>query len=146
MAIRPAVPSCDDCSDRDSDLIYEHALARAPLMFRRDCSNTIHTPNGIVHIPCWISPHQRYVNWKRLSVFFDYPVEIRKAIYTTNAIESLNASLRKITKTRRSFTNDEAVMKVLYLALHQASKKWTMPIRNWKPAMAQFEIMYQDRI
>lgn len=58
---------------------------------------------------------------KRLSVFFDYPVEIRKAIYTTNAIESLNASLRKITKTRRSFQNDEAVM-------------------------AQLEIMYQDRI
>jgi transposase-like protein len=85
-------------------------------------------------------------NWERLCVFFDYPVEIRKAIYTTNAIESLNASLRKITKTRRSFPNDEAVMKVLYLALHQASKKWTMPIRNWKPAMAQFEIMYQDRI
>lgn len=85
-------------------------------------------------------------NWERLSVFFEYPVEIRKAIYTTNAIESLNASLRKITKTRRSFPNDEAVMKVLYLALHQASKKWTMPIRNWKPAMAQFEIMYQDRI
>ncbi|TDO53897.1 mutator family transposase [Idiomarina sp. 017G] len=80
-------------------------------------------------------------NWKRLSVFFEYPVEIRKAIYTTNAIESLNASLRKITKTRRSFPNDEAVMNVLYLALHQASKKWTMPIRNWKPAMAQFEIM-----
>jgi|TARA_R100000687_G_scaffold907_1_gene1868 transposase-like protein len=85
-------------------------------------------------------------NWERLSVFFEYPVEIRKAIYTTNAIESLNASLRKITKTRRSFPNDEAVMKVLYLALHQASKKWTMPIRNWKPTMAQFEIMYQDRI
>jgi len=85
-------------------------------------------------------------NWERLSVFFEYPAEIRKAIYTTNAIESLNASLRKITKTRRSFPNDEAVMKVLYLALHQASKKWTMPIRNWKPAMAQFEIMYQERI
>jgi len=85
-------------------------------------------------------------NWERLSVFFDYPVEIRRAIYTTNAIESLNASLRKITKTRRSFPNDDAVMKVLYLALHQASKKWTMPIRNWKPTMAQFEIIYQERI
>lgn len=69
-------------------------------------------------------------NWERLCVFFDYPTEIRKAIYTNNAIESLNASLRKIAKTRRSFPNDEAVMKVLYLALHQASKKWTMPIRN----------------
>src|SRR5690554_2722962 len=66
-------------------------------------------------------------NWERLSVFFDYPVEIRKAIYTTNAIGSLNASLRKITKTRRSFPNDEAVMKVLYLALHQASKSGRCP-------------------
>ena len=80
-------------------------------------------------------------NWERLSVFFDYPPEIRKVIYTTNAIESLNASLRKITKTRRSFPTDDSVMKILYLALHQISKKWTMPIRDWKAAMSQFMIM-----
>ena len=80
-------------------------------------------------------------NWARLSVFFDYPPEIRKVIYTTNAIESLNASLRKITKTRRSFPTDDSVMKILYLALHQISKKWTMPIRDWKAAMSQFMIM-----
>jgi len=85
-------------------------------------------------------------NWARLSVFFDYPSEIRKVIYTTNAIESLNASLRKVTKTRRSFPNDEAVFKILYLAIHQISKKWTMPIRDWKPAMSQFMIMHGDRI
>ncbi len=85
-------------------------------------------------------------NWERLSVFFDYPPEIRKVIYTTNAIESLNASLRKITKTRRSFPTDESVMKILYLALHQISKKWTMPIRDWKAAMSQFMIMYSDRV
>lgn len=85
-------------------------------------------------------------NWERLSVFFDYPPEIRKVIYTTNAIESLNASLRKITKTRRSFPTDDSVMKILYLALHQISKKWTMPIRDWKAAMSQFMIMYSDRI
>jgi len=60
-------------------------------------------------------------------VFYDYPPEIRKVIYSNNAIESLNASLRKITKTRRSFPTDDAVMKVLYLALHQISKKWTTP-------------------
>lgn len=84
-------------------------------------------------------------NWERLSVFFDYPPPIRKVIYTTNAIESLNASLRKVTKTRRSFPNDEAVMKVLYLALHQIAKKWTMPIRDWKQAMSQFMILYGDR-
>lgn len=85
-------------------------------------------------------------NWARLSVFFDYPPEIRKVIYTTNAIESLNASLRKITKTRRSFPTDDSVMKILYLALHQISKKWTMPIRDWKAAMSQFKIMYSDRV
>ena len=85
-------------------------------------------------------------NWERLSVFFDYPPEIRKVIYTTNAIESLNASLRKITKTRRSFPTDDSVMKILYLALHQISKKWTMPIRDWKAAVSQFMIMYSDRV
>lgn len=85
-------------------------------------------------------------NWERLSVFFDYPPEIRKVIYTTNAIESLNASLQKITKTRRSFPTDDSVMKIQYLALHQISKKWTMPIRDWKAAMSQFMIMYSDRV
>ncbi len=85
-------------------------------------------------------------NWARLSVFFDYPPEIRKVIYTTNAIESLNASLRKITTTRRSFPPDDSVMKILYLPLHQISKKWTMPIRDWKAAMSQFMIMNSDRV
>lgn len=85
-------------------------------------------------------------NWTRLSVFFDYPPQIRKVIYTTNAIESLNASLRQVTKTRRSFPNDDSVLKLLYLALHQIAKKWTMPLRDWKPAMTQFIIMYGDRI
>lgn len=85
-------------------------------------------------------------NWERLCVFFDYPPQIRKVIYTTNAIESLNASLRKVTKTRRSFPNDQSVKKVLYLALHQIAKKWTMPIRDWKQAMSQFTILFGDRI
>jgi len=85
-------------------------------------------------------------NWERLSLFFDYPPQIRKVIYTTNAIESLNASLRKVTKTRRSFPTDESVMKILYLALHQISKKWTMPIRDWKQAMSQFMILFGDRV
>jgi len=77
-------------------------------------------------------------------MFFDYSAEIRKTIYIDRAIESLTASLRKIAKTCRSFPYVVAVMKALYLALHQASKKRTRPIRNWKPAMAQFDIMYQD--
>lgn len=85
-------------------------------------------------------------NWAYLSTFYDYPPEIRKIIYTTNAIESLNASLRKVTKRRRSFPTDEAAIKVLYLAILQLSKKWYRPIANWKQAMSQFIIMYGDRV
>ncbi|HHR6132379.1 TPA: transposase, partial [Providencia alcalifaciens] len=66
--------------------------------------------------------------------------------YTTNAIESLNASLRKVTKSRRVFPTDESVLKLLYLALYNISLKWTMPIQNWKPAMTQFMLMYGNRI
>lgn len=85
-------------------------------------------------------------NWTNLSTFFDYPKDIRKVIYTTNAIESLNMSLRKVTKTRGSFPNDDAIFKILYLALRNAAKKWTMPIQNWKAAMNQFSIMFEDRM
>ncbi|EBS5930363.1 IS256 family transposase [Salmonella enterica subsp. enterica serovar Saintpaul] len=85
-------------------------------------------------------------NWERLIVIFDFAPEIRKAIYTTNAIESLNGSLRKVTKTRRVFPTDESVLKLLYLALHNISAKWTMPIQNWKPAMSQFMLMYGERV
>lgn len=70
----------------------------------------------------------------RLTPFFDYPVDIRKVIDTTNAIESVNMSLRKITKTRGSFPTDEAVFKLFYLALNNISQKWTMPIQDWKAA------------
>jgi putative transposase len=79
-------------------------------------------------------------------VFFYYPPAIRKVIYTTNAIESVNASWRKFTKARRSFPNDDSLIKILYLAIHQISKKWTKPIRDWKPAMSQFMIMYRERV
>lgn len=84
-------------------------------------------------------------NWTRVVPFFAHPPEIRKVIYTTNAIESLNMSLRKVTKTRGSFPNDEAVMKLLYLALRNIAKKWTMPIQNWKAALNRFAIIYEDR-
>jgi transposase-like protein len=69
---------------------------------------------------------------------FDYPDEIRKAIYTTNAIESLNSVIRKTINNRKIFPDDNSVMKVVYLAVQKASKKWTMPIRDWKPALNRF--------
>ena len=77
---------------------------------------------------------------------FAYPEEIRKVIYTTNAIESLNSSIRKIIKHRRVFPNDEAATKLIYLAVQNISKKWTMPIQNWKAALNQFVILFEDRL
>ena len=85
-------------------------------------------------------------NWARLTPFFDYPPDIRKVIYTTNAIESVNMSLRKITKNRGSFPNDDAVFKLFYLALNNISKKWTMPIRDWKAALNRFTIQFDERM
>ena len=85
-------------------------------------------------------------NWERITPLFSFPPEIRKAIYTTSAIESVNMSLRKATKSRGSFPNDESMIKLLYLALQNISKKWSMPIRNWRAALNQFSIMFEDRM
>ena len=84
--------------------------------------------------------------WERVTPFFAYPPEIRKVIYTTNAIESLNSSIRKIIKTRRAFPSDEAALKLIYLALQNIAKRWTMPIKSWKAALNQFAIRYEDRL
>ena len=85
-------------------------------------------------------------NWERIVPFFAYPGEIRKVIYTTNTIESLNMSLRKIIKMRGSFPNEDAAMKLLYLALRNASKKWTMPVRDWNGALNRFSILWPERM
>lgn len=77
---------------------------------------------------------------------FDYPDDIRLVIYTTNAIESLNSVIRKATTRHKMFPNDEAALKVVYLAIGATSKKWTMPIRNWRLALNRFSIEFGDRI
>ena len=85
-------------------------------------------------------------HWANLRTLFDYPPDIRKAIYTTNAIESLNSVIRCATKRRKLFPSDESAIKVIYLAITQASKKWTMPIQNWRMALNRFIIEYGDRV
>lgn len=85
-------------------------------------------------------------DWERLIPLFEYPPEIRRVIYTPKAMESLNRSLRRALKTRGAFPNDEAIRKVLYLALKNGSKKWTMPISNWNVALNQFAILFADRM
>lgn len=82
----------------------------------------------------------------RLTTFFDYPKDIRRVIYTTNTIESLNASLRKVTSTKRTFPNDDAVFKAIYMTLINTMQKWAMSIKNWKPAMRQFVMLYGYRV
>ena len=87
-----------------------------------------------------------YNNWENLIIFLQYPEAIRKIIYTTNSIESLNSQLRKVTKNKRVFPSDESVFKTLYLTINYITAKWTMPIRNWHAAMAHFLIKFEDRI
>lgn len=85
-------------------------------------------------------------NWDNLAVFFKYPEEIRKMIYTTNAVESLHRQFRKVTKNRSSFTNDESLTKMLYLAYRDIAKKWTKPLRNWAFIFSQLTIKFEDRL
>lgn len=85
-------------------------------------------------------------HWPNLSTLFRYPEDIRKAIYTTNAIESLNSVIRKAIRKRKQFPTDDSARKVVYLAIMDASKKWTMPIRNWKAALNRFMIEFEGRI
>ena len=85
-------------------------------------------------------------NWDNLTSFFNFPPEIRRVIYTTNAVESLNSSFRKVLKTKGSFPNDEAVFKLIYLAFKNIAKKWTRPIANWPLALNQFAILFPDRL
>lgn len=85
-------------------------------------------------------------NWDELTVFFDFPMEIRKIIYTTNLIENLNGKIRKYTKNKMSFPTDEAVLKSVYLAIKEATKKWTMPIQNWGIVLNQFNIIFEKRL
>src|SRR5919206_2556100 len=87
--------------------------------------------------PSWLA------DWDRLTVFFDYPPAIRRVVYTTNAIESLNYSLRKVLKGRSAFPNDESIIKVLYMGLQHVAKKWTQPIPEWKAALNQFVMLFR---
>src|SRR2546430_17556288 len=95
----------------------------------------------------WGVPSQMWRrNWEQLPPFFGYQEATPKVIYTTNAIESLNMSLRKVIKTRGSFPNADAAMKLLFLALEHIAKKWTMPVQNWKAALQRFGILVGDRV
>lgn len=84
--------------------------------------------------------------WGDIITLFDFPPAIRKAIYTTNAIESVNSVIRKFTRNRKIYRNEESALKIVYMAIHEASKKWTMPIHHWKQALNHFAILYEGRM
>ncbi|WP_227510314.1 transposase, partial [Marinobacter excellens] len=99
------------------------------------------------HLDNWVENRRSWQShWDNLITIFEYPPAIRKVIYTTNAIESLNSVIRKATKRRKLFPSDDSALKVAFLAIQQASKKWTMPIRDWKPALNRFIIEFGDRL
>jgi transposase-like protein len=89
---------------------------------------------------------QWHLKWPDIAAMFDFPPAIRKAMYTTNAIESVNSVIRKFTRNRKQYPNEESALKLVYLAIHEASKKWTMPIRNWREALNHFAIIFEDRL
>ena len=87
-----------------------------------------------------------YKNCDVISPIFKFSSDVRKVIYTTNAIESLNSGYRRLNKQRSVFPSDTAILKALYLATHEIAKKWTMPLRNWGKVLGELEIMYPDRL
>ena len=119
----------------DLRAIYSAATEAAALI----ALDTFEDKWGVVYpgiAPSWRN------NWSRLTIFFDYPPAIRKVIYTTNAVESLNASLQKLLKPKKSFMDDDAMMKVIYLNAQRIASKWTMPVRDWGLALGQLTVMF----
>ena len=86
------------------------------------------------------------LKWEHIVSMFEFPRPIRKAIYTTNAIESINSVIRKFTRNRKQYPNCDSALKLIYMAIHEASKKWTMPIPHWKAALNHFAIVFEGRM
>ena len=84
--------------------------------------------------------------WENLSVYFKYPKEIRKVIYTTNIIESVHRQFRKLTKTKGAFPNDNSLLKLLFMGIKNSEKKWTMPVWNWSLTLSQLAIFFEGRL
>jgi transposase-like protein len=123
----------------DMKEIYNAPTKEAAKIALNDFSNKWHSKYSYA-VKSWEN------NWDNLTVFFDFPVEIRKIIYTTNLIENLNGKIRKYTKNKLSFPTDEAVLKSTYLAIREATKKWSQPIWKWGIILNQFLLIFENRI
>ena len=123
---------------RDMKLIYTAPTREAAESALKDFDNKWHGKYAYA-VKSW------YKNWEELSLFFDFPPEIRRIIYTTNIIENLNGKIRKYTKNKNSFPTDDAVKKSVYLAIREITKKWTQPILNWGIILNQFITIFEER-
>lgn len=124
---------------KDLKCVYQATNEELALQALQDLDNNWGRKYPIV-IQSWTN------NWDNLSTYFKFPPEIRKIIYTTNALEGFNRQLRKFTKTKTSFPTDDSLRKSLYLATEQIMSKWTSPCQNWHGTLAQLSIMYEDRL
>lgn len=122
----------------DLKKIYQSATGELAALALDDFELTWGDKYGII-VKSWRQ------NWEKITPFLDFPQEIRKVIYTTNIVESLNATLRKAVRNRGHFPTEDSLMKVLYLGIRGVSKKWTLPVRDWKLALNRFAILFPDR-
>lgn len=124
---------------KDLRLVYQADTEEIVLTQLNELKNKWNKTYGAV-IDSW------YNNWDKLSTYFSFSKEIRKIIYTTNALEGFNCQLRKFTKIRTVFPTDDSLRKALFLAIEQVMKKWTSPQSNWGITLLQLEIMFKERI
>jgi putative transposase len=133
--------STDDCHDvaRDLKKIYQSATALEAEAALQEFAQAWDAKYPTI-------AKQWRAKWADIITLFDFPPPIRKAIYTTNAIESVNSVIRKFTRNRKIYPNDESALKLVFMAIREASQKWTMPIHHWKQALNHFAILYEDRM
>jgi putative transposase len=133
-------------TDKDSDQVIDDLkkIYQAPTVFEADAALESFAQAWGEKYPTIVK--QWRLKWPDIVAMFEFPPAIRKAIYTTNAIESVNSVIRKFTRNRKQYPNEESALKLVYMAIHEASKKWTLPIPKWREALNHFAIIFENRL